>query len=151
MNRRTFLKSAAFLAACPSTLLAYKPQGLFWYTQPNEWSMPICTNAVSKGPYSVVFGYLKDLCDCHNLCATAEIAAVVVTQLQHSKESLKKIWDIPLENVKERERVWKDLRRIEVTKEEVMEIYNVMKVLRGEHNCVPYPDHWLKGGIRRYL
>jgi len=155
MNRRTFLKSAVCLAACPSTLLAHKPQGLFWSTTRNEWIMPNCTNTVGKGPYSVVFGSLKDLYDCHNLCATAEMAAVVVTQLQYSKEDMKRIWDIPWENTKEKERARKDLRRIEITKEEVMEIYNVMEALRGPHDCVwrycpasciPSPDYWLKVG-----
>lgn len=135
INRRDFLKSAAAIAAFPSSLLA-SPM-LKWTKFSDDWNFE--HHVVSKGPYSASFCTpLNFLADCHGLCATQEMLVLVIQEIQYSRENLIKILHMPWgteQAEKERKKALKSLMRVRLSGDEIAEIYNVLKELRGPHEC----------------
>lgn len=140
MARRNFLKAAAAVVIFPSSLLAVTPpkSNLIWSELKGEWCPQ---HVVRKGPYAAIFhSEMRQLTDCHGLCATEEVLAILVMELEYGRDAIKKVWDIPYENTAEREAAWKRYRRCELTKEEMKEIYQFITKLRGPHDCVRQYD-----------
>lgn len=136
INRRDFLKSAAVIAAFPSSLLACPPM-LKWTKFSDDWYFE--HYVVSKGPYSASFQTpLNQLADCHGLCATQELLALIVQEIQYGRENLVKMLHMPWgteQAEQERQKALKSLIRVRLSGDEISEIYNVLKTLRGPHEC----------------
>jgi hypothetical protein len=91
---------------------------------------------VSKGPYETTFNfsYSQDLIDCHNLCATRELAHILYQELEYGDKNMIVIWKLADEP--EKQRIAKEeLRRVKLTKQEKIEIYRFCNLLRGKHDC----------------
>lgn len=139
MNRRNFLKAAAVLTVFPTSLFAVQPakSELVWTSIDGEWGKSI---RVKKGPWDASFDInLHEMEDCHGLCATEELAYLIEEEIVYGLEGLKKIWAVSWfeeENDRKRKKLMKDLKRVKLSNSERLEIRQVLKTLRGPHNCV---------------
>ena len=94
---------------------------------------------ITKGPYKVISCTANDCKDCHGLCATLEVTHMIVQELELGNENLELIYrthyDFSEFHMKQRKDWINSLRRFNTSKEEKMQIYNILKKLRGPHNC----------------
>lgn len=92
---------------------------------------------ISKGPYTVISHTANDCVDYHGLCATAEVALIIKNELELGEENqrlvLERYWDF---EDKERDKWIKSLKRFDLSLKDFQSIYDVLKELRGSHNCV---------------
>ena len=143
INRRNFLGTLALLPTAPSLLAGYKgdsclDSGSFYPMDlrliKDGWGNTKLK--VAKGPYSIEIFDAKDCIDCHGLCATAEVVHISVQELELGEnQRLVLSWDNSALKSEERIKWINSLKRCQVTKQERVDIYNVLKKLRGPHNC----------------
>jgi hypothetical protein len=127
MIRRNFLK-----------LLSIIPFGILSFDKPNKDRLiirgPFVLNddfvshskwKFSKGPYSALMSLWagEDLRDSHGLCASDEIAYLIILELEYGPNYYKSDFKTLV-------------KRVELTKEEKQEIFKISRHIRGPHICV---------------
>jgi hypothetical protein len=116
---------------------------------PNPNSFVNCWSVfISKGPHNISVSQSigQDLIDCHNICATSEMTHIVCDQLEYGPNlgplfhATSEIWDKYLdfsskELDKEISAAKQKFRIFTLTRKERFRIHQLMKEMRGEHDC----------------
>lgn len=155
MNRRNFFAALGSLAALPLLPNIKLPKSkatdkstitdeLYFKFHPDEFS-PIME--IIKGPYStkIQIQDCRHFKDCHGLCATDEMTAIVVQNLELGEENIREMYSYSWVNMEKYRHLtepgsaWKahenSLRRFYITREERSKIHNMISAMRGPHNC----------------
>lgn len=124
MNRRDFLLSSAAVVAgacCATTAVAASDQPLCIVRMPGDdfrcWRF-----VISKGPYKFqVYGEVGDLLDCHGLCATTELAEIIIYEIEVG--TVAPFGEPP------------PPKRVTLSRREKMRVHRLAHQLRGPHEC----------------
>jgi hypothetical protein len=102
---------------------------------------------IAKGPYSTQSGYAvgQDLIDCHGLCANFEWAHLIKSSLEYGEEGMRQLFSLGWDcDEKDRQRLMKTLRRVEVTPADFAYLVLTLRNIRGPHNCVYSEKAWIE-------
>ena len=147
INRRNFLGTLAVLPTVPSLFAGYKVESHLDIDSFHPMNMRLVKDnwgniklKITKGPYSTeCYSGHQDCRDSHGICATSELVLIAKHDLELGEENQKLIWSKDWgwspEEMEIRTKFIEGLRRIKLTKQEVIEIYDVLRKLRGPHDC----------------
>jgi hypothetical protein len=133
INRRDFLgHTTAGLLILPDIKL--KDNELHFVSMPNNFGGPYMK--VVKGDHECVFSTcFKGGVDYHNVCVTGEMALLVVQELEYGKKGIEQLLSIGLNEEKKRKQMLISLKKYNLTKEEKLRVFSLMKKIRGHHEC----------------